>query len=360
MLRSIHADPRLDLRLLVTGEHLVATFGRTGDVICRGPLAIGGRVDMLLAADTPSGMATGIGVAIIGMTRVLETLDPDIVLLFGDRGEMLAGAIVAVHLRKFVAHIHGGELSGTVDGSVRHAISKLAHFHFTATAAARERLLLMGEPPDCVFNVGAPGLDVILSTPTMTREQVCAKFGLDPSRPWALLIYHPDTMNANGDDEISAVLDGLERYKGQVVMFGPNSDAGRQAIADQLHARGRADAVLLQTVPREDFLGLLANAEVMVGNSSSGIIEAPSFGVPVVNVGHRQDGRDRGDNVVDVPPDAAAIAGAVEQVCGSQAFRCRLAERRNQYGDGQAGLRIAALLAELPLDPARLQKRPAW
>lgn len=361
MLRRIHEHPKLELRMVVTGMHRVAAFGATERLVEGSGLPIGARVDMLVADDSRAAMATGIGVGIIGLTQALVSLAPDLVLLLGDRGEMLAGAIAAVHLGLAVAHCHGGEVSGTIDESVRHAISKLAHVHFTSTARHAERLIRMGERADRVFVTGAPGLDAIRRGAVRPRDALCTDYGLDRHTPWAVVIYHPDTIAGNAAAEIDELLAGADEYPGQLVVFEPNADAGRQGIVDRLEKfRARPGVTVLCNVPRPDFLGFLAHAQLMVGNSSSGIIEAPSLGVPVVNVGRRQDLRERGGGVLDVPAERHAVADAVSRACGDQAFLARGREATNPYGDGRAGERIAELLAELGLGLDLLDKRMAY
>ncbi len=361
MLRCIHDDPRLELLLVVTGMHLVSHYGETVCLVEASGLPIGARVDMLLAGDSRSAMAKGVGLAVIGITQALEQLAPDVVLLLGDRGEMLAGAIAAVHLRIPVAHCHGGEVSGSVDELVRHAISKLAHVHFVATPSSAERLLRLGERREYVFVTGAPGLDAALREPALTADAVRSLHGLAPDRPWGLVIYHPDTGVADSGAEMDGIIAGLGGYDGQLVVFEPNSDTGRQAIVERLEKlANRPNTVVLKNVSRPAFLGLLAYAQFLVGNSSSGIIEAPSFGVPAVNVGRRQDGRERGDNVLDVRAERRAIAAGVARACGDAAFLDRVARRRNPYGDGKAGERIAETLAGLRLGPKLLDKRLSY
>ena len=358
MLHCICAHPHLELSLLVTGMHRVPAFGSTERLVEESGLPIGACVDMLFATDTRAAMAKGIGVAILGITDALERLAPHVVLLLGDRGEMLAAAIAAVHLGIPVAHCHGGEVSGTLDEPVRHAISKLAHLHFTATTLSRDRLIRMGERPSSVFVTGAPGLDALVRGQIPGRIELCAKYGLDTDRPWALILYHPDTGTADAAAEIDAVLAGLEHYVGQWIVFEPNSDAGYHVILDRIEMLSeRPGTIVLRNVPRRDFLGLMAQAQVMVGNSSSGLIEAPTLGVPVVNVGRRQELRERGDNVLDVAAKVDAVADAVVRACEDSAFLEQVQKGRNPYGDGYAGKRIAEILATVVLDPELIEKR---
>ena len=358
MLQCINTHPQLELALLVTGMHRVPHFGSTGRLIEESGFTIGARVDMLLAADSQAAMAKGIGIAILGIADALERLAPDIVLLLGDRGEMLAAAIAAVHLGIPVAHCHGGDVSGTIDEQVRHAISKLAHLHFAATVRSAERLIRMGERPEHIYITGAPGLDVIERGLIPGREELCTSYGLDATHPWAVVLYHPDTGTADTASEIDALVAGLECYDGQWVVFEPNSDAGRHLIVERLEKLvDRPGVVILRNVPRVDFLGFMAHAQLMVGNSSSGLIEAPSLGLPAVNVGRRQELRERGDNVLDVGADADAIAEAVVRACEDKVFLERVQKRQSPYGDGRAGERIAEILASVRVGPELLEKR---
>lgn len=354
-LRQAAADPRLDVWVCATGMHLLAQFGETVHEIEAAGLPVRARVPVDLSAADGGAMARALGQALIGLTDAFTRERPDLVLLLGDRGEMLAGALAAVHLNLPVAHLHGGERSGTVDEPVRHAISKLAHYHFTATAAARERLIRMGEAADRVFVTGAPGLDGLAQVPVLPRPALCAQAGLDPSRPLALLLFHPVVQEAaDAGRQMAAVLAAVRACSLQALALMPNADAGNAGIGAELERAAAAPDSglrLLTHLPRPHFLSWMAGADVMVGNSSSGIIEAASFGLPVVNVGDRQQARERSGNVVDCAPDAPAVVAAIERAL---ALRGRSFD--NVYGDGRAGARIVELLATLPLGAQLLCK----
>jgi GDP/UDP-N,N'-diacetylbacillosamine 2-epimerase (hydrolysing) len=301
-------------------------------------------------------MASALAHGLLGMIPILQTEKPDVVLLLGDRGEMLAGALAAIHLNIPIAHVHGGERSGTVDEPVRHAISKLAHYHFTATGAARARLIRMGEHAPHVFATGAPGLDGLAATARRPRAELCAALELDPARPVSLLIYHPVLQTAaSAGQEMSEVIDATKTAGTQVVCLKPNSDAGHQAIRDAIARNASPEFRVVTHFPREDYLSWLEAADVLVGNSSSGIIEAASFGLPVVNVGGRQQGRERNANTVDVPVERTAIMTALVA-----ALRHGRHPRQNIYGDGRAGEKIAELLSTLPFPKDLLNKSNAY
>ena len=350
-------DPRFELGVYATGMHLSPLFGETvREIEAQG-------FDLWLRAPTPvdsgSGveMAFALAQALEAFSRGLERDKPDLLLVLGDRGEMLAGALAAVHLNIPVAHVHGGERSGTVDESIRHAISKLAHIHLTSTAQARERLIRMGERPDQTHVCGAPGLDELLARDPLPRAELFAAEGLDPARPTALMVYHPVVQNAEAaGDETALLLESLEARGLQALILAPNSDAGSQNIRKALErARSNPDWRLATHLPRERYVGWMAAADVMLGNSSSGVIEAASFGTPVVNVGERQAGRERNANTLDVPVEREAVGAALDRALKGGRFPLR-----NVYGDGQAGGRILEVLAA-PLGlPGLLNKLNAY
>jgi UDP-hydrolysing UDP-N-acetyl-D-glucosamine 2-epimerase len=242
---------------------------------------------------------------------------------------------------------------------MRHAISKLAHLHFVATNESRERLVRMGERPERIVVSGAPGLDSLLAAPAADRAAIERRVGRVLAAPLAVLVQHPVSSTADdAADQMRATLEGLRRAGVTVIALYPNSDSGGRRMITVLESfAGEPWLIVKPTLPHHEYLGLLRIADVLVGNSSSGIIEAPSFGLPVVNVGTRQAGRERGDNVVDVAHDADAIAIAVKFVLGDAGFRTVVAQRRNPYGDGHAAGRIAAALAAVERSPALIQKQ---
>jgi GDP/UDP-N,N'-diacetylbacillosamine 2-epimerase (hydrolysing) len=356
-LQRIHESDALEIAIVVTGMHLQAEYGLTVTHIEDAGLPIAARV--AVEDGSPSGalMARNIGRMLIGFVDALETIRPDIVVVLGDRGEMLAGALAAVHLNIPIAHIHGGERSGTVDEPVRHAISKLAHFHFVATDESRERLIRMGEMADLVFVVGAPGLDELTNVALVHRDNLCRDIGFDPRRPLGLFVYHPVLQEADRAElDASSVIAAMRGRRLQVVALKPNSDAGSVGVRRVLEARAAAGEIHLAThLPRDKFLSWLAAADLIAGNSSSGIIEAASFGTPVVNVGSRQHLRQRNANVFDCPTDRADLDRAIGAALASSRF-----DGKNVYGDGRAGERIVALLARIDLAGASMAKTNAY
>lgn len=356
-LQRIHASPVLKLQIAVTGMHLSPTYGETVSEIEAAGLPIDARIPIPVESSTGQQMAEGVGQVILGLAECLARQRPDLVLLLGDRGEMLAGAIAALYQNLPIAHIHGGERSGTVDEPVRHAISKLAHYHFVATAQSRDRLIRMGEREGSIFVTGAPGLDGINEISSPSRAEWCREYGFDPGRPLALFVYHPVVQEADraaqqATDSLLGALDaGL-----QLLVLLPNADAGGDAIRTGLLAyRHDARVRVLTHLPRDRYLAALARFDALLGNSSSGIVEAASFNLPVINIGTRQTERERSGNVTDVPAERGAVCRTIKSA---------LANPRgpwtNIYGDGRAGERIMSLLESLPLDPPLLAKTNAY
>lgn len=351
-LLEIDAHPDLQVDIVATGMHLSADHGNTIREVEQSGLRVRKQLQIPMSPATGGTMARGVGAVVQGLTESLEEDRPDVVLLLGDRGEMLAGAIAALYLNIPVAHIHGGERSGTVDEPVRHAISKLSHWHFTTTIESRERLVKMGEDPENVHVTGAPGLDDIARHSPAARDVVLRRYGLDARRPAALLIFHPVVQQDKvAPEQISAIIGALKAEGIQVLALMPNADAGSDGMRKVLQDAQGDDFVLEIHLPRSDLLDAMTGFDLMIGNSSAGIIEAASFGIPVINVGIRQALRERNLNVTDVAPDLADLRQAV-----SHALKHGRYPRENRYGTGSASRTIAKLLASKPIDEALMNK----
>ncbi len=355
-LERVAADPRLSLDVAVTGMHLDPRFGDTVREIEAAGLTISARIPTDVGTRDRAGMARALAQTLLGLTTTFAAAPPDMVLLLGDRGEMLAGALAALHLGIPSVHLHGGERSGTVDEPMRHAISKLATWHLPATNESRERLIALGEEPSRIHVVGAPGLDELPPMTSVPRDRALTLLGLETDRPYVLVVFHPVVQQAEeAGMQTLALCDGLRAAGAgddfEVIWLAPNADAGSVAIKaaiDRLQAPGWRHITHLE---RPHYLVALRHAAVLLGNSSSGIIEAASFATPVINIGQRQNLRERNHGTVDVAPLAAPIAAAVRAALGAPR-----AAAHNLYGDGRTSARIAELLATLPLDPARLLK----
>lgn len=356
-LRVINKDKDLDLEIIVTGMHLLGEYGDTCQEIYGAGLNVISKIKVKLSGISGSQMSTALGNQIIGITSALEKSKPDLVLLLGDRGEMLAGAIASLHLNIPIVHIHGGELSGTVDESIRHAISKMSHYHFTATSSSKSRLIKMGETKDSIFVTGAPGLDEIRNTQLIPKEVLLEQHGINKKKPFVLLLFHPVVQQVDDiREQVVTIMESLFCCNLQILALMPNADAGGGIISSILKKYQKQKKIkTVVHLTRIDFLSLAAEAEVLVGNSSSGIIEAASLGTPVVNIGSRQNFRERSNNVVDVSIEKSQIISGI-----NQAMSLDKSLFKNVYGDGESSERIAALLKTLDLSPQILDKVNAY
>jgi UDP-hydrolysing UDP-N-acetyl-D-glucosamine 2-epimerase len=360
ILRAIQADPDLDLHLLVTGMHLSPEFGCTVKEIEAERIRIGDWVEMLLSSDSPEGIAKSIGLGTIGFAQSFARIAPDILLLVGDRFELLALASAALPFRIPIAHVSGGDVTeGAVDNQVRHAISKMSHVHFVAMQEHADRLIQMGEEPWRVVVTGDPALDLISQMRLMNRAELSESLGMELEPPVLLATFHPTTLGSVSVlDEVDSLLSALSRVEGAMIFTYPNADTHGRIIIERIREfiSSRPKARLFFNLGQLKYYSLLAQVDLMVGNSSSGIWEAPSFRLPVVNIGDRQRGRLRAGNVIDVASDAEAIHRAIREGL-TPAFRASLAKLQNPYGDGQAAPRIIEVLKQIEIGPALLQKR---
>ncbi|RAU23546.1 UDP-N-acetylglucosamine 2-epimerase (hydrolyzing) [Paramagnetospirillum kuznetsovii] len=359
LLGVLEADPDLAVTLVVTGSHLSPRHGLT-----RREIEADGRsfetVDMALAGDSPLDIARAVGRGVTGMAETLDRLRPDLVVVLGDRYEILAAAQAALLLGIPLAHINGGERTeGAIDDSIRHAVTKMASLHFAAAEPYRTRIIQMGERPDTVFTVGMLGADNARRLDKLTRPALEADLGLSLAGPVALVTYHPTTADARQDEAgVAGMLAALDaRPDLAVVITGVNADAGGNAIAERLaaFAESRANTICVDSLGWRRYLSLMAQASVVVGNSSSGVIEAPILGIPTVNIGDRQQGRLRGAGVIDAAPEAAAILAALDRALEPD-FRARAAAAPSPFGDGHSAERICAAVKAFPLHT--LGKKP--
>ncbi len=359
LLRAIRDDVQCQLCLIAGGAHLSPVFGNTLSEIEGDGFEIGARVPMLLSGDSPEEIAMSMGVGVINFTNAYRDIQPDLLVLLGDRFEMLAAAIAALFLRIPVAHLHGGELTqGAMDDSIRHAISKLSHLHFAAAAAYGRRLEQMGEEPKRIFVTGSPVVDAVLAEPVIPKDELEKELGARLEN--ALLVtYHPVTLEHERTEErLSTLLDVLSRFENEILFTYPNADMGNAAIIDHLRrfSENRPRTHVFVNLGRRKYHSLQRYVAAMVGNSSSGILEASIFKLPVVNIGDRQMGRLRTPNIIDVPDEAYSIERAIHTVLSLQ-FRESLSQMEHPYGKGDASKRILQTLKTVPLDGSLLKKR---
>jgi UDP-N-acetylglucosamine 2-epimerase (non-hydrolysing)/GDP/UDP-N,N'-diacetylbacillosamine 2-epimerase (hydrolysing) len=359
-LRELAAQPDVDLGLFTIGAHLSPEFGSTINEIIRDGFPIRARIECLLNSDTDTGMAKTIGIAILGLADALTAWRPDLLLLIADRYELLAPASVALALRIPIAHIEGGEVSqGAIDDQVRNALTKLAHIHFTSTPTARLRVIAMGEEPWRVHHAGAPSLDHLRRSTLLSRSALEARLGITLTPPTLLAAWHPVTILRDTNAEADAFFAALAQIPGQLLFVHSNADAGSYALIERTRAlaASRPRTHLFVNLDPLTYWSLLGQADALVGNSSSGIMEAASFALPAVDIGMRQQGRERARNVIDAPAETGAIQAAIAQALNPE-FRNGLRGMANPYGDGTASTTIARILASVPLD-GLLIKQPA-
>ena len=355
IIKGIHDDPELELQLIVTGMHLSPEFGLTVKEIEKDGFPIAERVEMLLSSDTESAIAISMGLGMIGFARAYERLTPDILVVLGDRFEILAAVSAAVPFRMPVAHIHGGESTeGAMDELFRHAITKMSHIHFPAVKSYADRIMQMGEQPENVFCFGAPGLDNLYKMKFLNRMQLAKSLGIPAEMPWGVVTYHPATLEkGSAGTQMKTILAALDRFPEICWIFTlPNADMESRVIIKSIEAyvkKNSERAFLFSSLGQLKYLSLLKTSVVMVGNSSSGIIEAPSFKLPVVNIGSRQIGRIRAKNIIDVPLNGEnRIAAAINKALSGK-FRRSLKGLKNPYGDGSVSKRVVNVLKKISL-----------
>lgn len=357
IVRLIDGDDGLRYSLLVVSQHLLPAFGYSVEEIeCEG-IEISDRLYSIFDGYTPATMAKSTGALVMSLTDSFVRLRPDWVLVLGDRGESLAAAYTAATMNIPVAHVQAGERSGNIDGMTRHAITRFAHVHFASGEEAAERLRRMGEEEWRIHTVGAPQLDELLVGELAPPEEVAARFELDLDRPVLLVLQHPVTEDyGEGATQMRETLEAVCELEQQTIVIFPNSDAGSDEIRHVIELYHRPFMRVERNLPHRLYGGLLRVASAMVGNSSSGIIEAPLMQLPAVNVGDRQRERARAANVIDVPHERAAIADALRRAMAPE-FRSQMNGNSPYVGDGRVSERIVEILKTTRLDDRLLTKQ---
>jgi GDP/UDP-N,N'-diacetylbacillosamine 2-epimerase (hydrolysing) len=356
ILKCIDQDPGLDYRIIATHMHLLPTFGSSVREIERDGFHVDERLHMTFDGYNAVTMTKSLGVLMLELPTVLQKMRPDILLLAGDRGEQLIGAIVGLHLGIPVAHIQAGEISGNVDGIVRHSITKLAHIHFAANEEFGQRVRNLGEQDFRIFVTGAPLVDELVQGQYTSEKELRVKYRLPESERLVLTVQHPVTEEEDSaGEQVEATLQALMELDWPAIFVYPNADAGSEQIRQALSAVKRPRVRMFRNLPRQDYLGLMRIASVMVGNSSSGIMEAPSFGTPTVNIGRRQNGRPQASNVINVGYQKAQIIEAVKQATTPE-FMKQARSAGNPYGDGNSSARIVDILKNIPINDELLIK----
>jgi GDP/UDP-N,N'-diacetylbacillosamine 2-epimerase (hydrolysing) len=358
VLRRLQQDPDIDLQLIVAAAHLHPKYGNTIREIERDGFSIAARVPMIVHRDSAQDVANAIGTGVQEFTSAYHELHPEIVLVLGDRYEMFAAAVAALPVRTPIAHIAGGELTfGAIDDAIRHCLTKLSHIHFATTSQYGRRIRQMGEQPWRVHVTGSPAIDEILVLEVISKSELETEIGLDLSRT-LLITYHPPTLEENKLQGLTRLLGVLAASQHSLLFTGVNADAGNEEFMRRVQrfVQKTPHARLILNLGYRKYRNVQRHVAAMVGNSSSGITEAASFQLPVVNIGSRQAGRVRARNVIDVEnSDDEIVQGIAKAV--SPEFRQSLASIQNPYGDGHAAERIVSVLKSVELGQELLIKK---
>lgn len=355
------SHPGLTAQIIATGQHLDERFGETWSAILDDGFTIDDKVNLALGNDSPLATAQAVGRGVSALAESLDRLKPDIVVVLGDRFEIFAAAQAALLLNIPLAHIHGGEATeAAVDDAIRHAITKMARLHFCAAAPYAERIKQMGEDPAYVFDVGAPGLDAIQALDYISRDDLAAELAIDLSGPLFVITYHPVTLELeHGAAAVTALIEALKHFPDTAMVFtGVNSDPGNRVISETLTAFVQQDPArrtMVTSLGQQRYLSALREADAVIGNSSSGLIEAPAFSIPTVNIGDRQKGRLRGKSVIDCADEAGAIRDAIAKAM-DPVMRDLARTAEAPYGRGGAADKIVTHLSEV--DVAQLRTKP--
>nr|WP_317200237.1 UDP-N-acetylglucosamine 2-epimerase [uncultured Psychrobacter sp.] len=354
LLKDIQADPTLELQLLVSAMHLSPEFGMTYQQIETDGFVITEKVEMLLSSDSAVGTAKSIGLGVIGFADALARMQPDLLVILGDRFEALAAAQAAMILRIPIAHIHGGEITeGAYDDAIRHAITKLSLLHFASTEGHRRRIIQLGEHPDRVYNVGAVGLDHLQRSEFMSIDALRSSLDFELTKPYALVTYHPVTLASEPAKEVfSNLLKALDQFlELQIILTYPNADDGGREIIPILenYAKAQPNRVLaIPSLGQLRYLSAVKHATLVIGNSSSGIIEVPSFKIPTVNIGERQRGRLAADSILSCSSDVDSITKTIKDALDDD-----FSQVTNPYGKGDASTAILEHLKSAKLNEVK-------
>nr|WP_309098444.1 UDP-N-acetylglucosamine 2-epimerase [Fredinandcohnia onubensis] len=362
IIEKLNIVPEFDIRIVVTGAHLSPEFGLTYKEIEQDGLEIDKKVEMLLSADTPGAISKSMGLAMISFADYFEELKPDLLMVLGDRYETLAVCTVAMNLRIPIAHLYGGETTeGAVDESIRHAITKLSYLHFTSTEEYRKRVIQLGEQPDRVLCVGAVGIENILNQDLMSKSELGESIDFNLNRPYAIVTFHPVTLEDNSSAvQFQSLLEVCKKYQDINFIFTKaNADANGRIINKMIddYVSENDNAIAFTSLGMKRYLSGLKHCAMVIGNSSSGLVEAPSFGIPTINIGDRQKGRLQADSVINCEPSFQDIARAMVLALSDE-FKNKAKNTINPYGDGNTSEKIvAAVMDYLLVDKIELKKK---
>jgi len=359
LMQAIQQEKALRLLPIITGMHLLPQFGSTYKIVKR-DFPGAKKIEMTLNGDKLAHMAEYLASGINNFAQFFDKNRPDILVVLGDRSESLAAALAALYLNIPIAHINGGDVSGTtIDESIRHAITKISHIHLVHTKENAERVEKMGENKKRIFITGALTLDTIMHSKIPSKKEIFKKYHLNPKNTTFLVVQHPlTTLKDQGYTQLKELLQALDLLKEQTVLIYPNCDAGGKKFIDLIETYEKKPYLhAFKNMPHEEYLSVMKSVDLMIGNSSSGIIEAPFFKIPVINIGSRQQGRERSANILDVPPGKNNIIKSIDFALHNKEFQQKARLSKNQFGAGNAAQKMVKIFKELPLDEKLIQKQ---
>lgn len=359
LMQAIKQDSELKLLPIITGMHLLSQFGDTYKIVKK-DFPTAKKVTMILKGDQLKHMASYLASGIDNFTRFFNKNRPDILVILGDRSESFAAALAALYLNIPIAHINGGDVSGTtIDESIRHAITKISHIHLVHTKENAERVEKMGENKKRIFITGALTLDTIIHSKLPSKKNIFKKYHLNPNKTTFLVVQHPiTTLKDRGYSQIRELLLALDALKKQTILLYPNCDAGGKKFITLIkHYEKKPYLHAFKNIPHEEYLSIMKSVDLMIGNSSSGIIEAPSFRIPVINIGSRQQGRRRSANILDVQPEKNKINSTIDFALHNKQFQQKVRNCKNQFGNGTAAQKMVKIFKKIPLNEQLIQKQ---
>lgn len=359
LMKAIDNDSKLNLTPIITGMHLMYKFGNTYKIVKK-DFSNSIKIPMKLEGDKLRDMGNYLADGIKQFVKFFSTNNLDIIIVLGDRSESFAAAIAAMYLNLPIAHINGGDVTGgLVDESIRHSITKISHLHFVHTKENAKRVERMGEEKKRIFTVGALTVDTIKSIKLLSKKEIIQKYNLDLDKKTFLVVQHPiTTIEDMGYSQMKNLLEVLDKLKEQTIMLYPNCDAGSKNMINLMREYEKKQYInIFRNLPHEDYLSIMKYSDIMIGNSSSGIIEAPSFKIPVINIGERQKGRSRSQNIIDVKPERVDIIKAINFALTNKNFREKIKKCRNKFGDGKASVKMVKILKTFKIDQNLIKKQ---
>ena len=360
-MKRIDQDDKLQLQLIVTGNHLASDYGFTVSQINKDGFRIDDEIDMIINSESKSAILKSMGLEMIQMASSIEKLNPDLLLILGDRYEIFVAATCAMMMNIPIAHINGGESTeGAIDEQIRHAITKMSHIHFPGSEYYKERIIKMGEEPWRVHNVGQSGIENIKNLELLNKEEITSILKINSKKRIFLITYHPVTLDIdNIDSQMDNLLSALKDYDAELVFTYPNADFGNKKIVDKLigFKDKYTNVHLFYSLGQLRYLSIMKHCNVVIGNSSSGILEAPYFKIPVVNIGDRQKGRIRSSNIIDVSCEKEDIIDGINKALYDEEFKFKILSQINIWGDGDTSFHIVSKLKELDITKNLLKKR---